>query len=322
MTESHSTEDLVGRGFRVGAFEVHPTLNRIDGPAGSVRLEPRIMAVLVCLARGAGTLVARDTIFRDVWGESGATDDVLSRAISSIRKAFGETSRDARLVETIPKAGYRFTEAPTLLDGPPNGSARVQGEPRLPVEETRRQPSGAKRAWLGWGLLAAAIAALVTAQRGTATAGQVDKPFEAQPQTLSALDGDEIHPAVSPDGERVVYAWRPEGSPSFDLHMRELDGSGPAGATAVTFTSDSQEISPTWSPEGRHLAFIRLNQSGCEVVLLEIERGTETAVHTCGENRYRRVRWSPTGDFLVLRGRATGSSTNRLFRLESGRPSS
>ena len=59
-------------GFILADWEVRPrhgTLTRRDSPASiPVRIEPRVMAVLVCLARHAGEVVTRDEFSADVWG--------------------------------------------------------------------------------------------------------------------------------------------------------------------------------------------------------------------------------------------------------------
>ena len=46
-------------GFRVGAFEVQPLNGRIVGPDGELRVQPKIVDVLVCLASAGGAVVSR-----------------------------------------------------------------------------------------------------------------------------------------------------------------------------------------------------------------------------------------------------------------------
>lgn len=43
--------------FRLGPWRVEPGLNRLSGPAGSVQVEPKLLAVLACLARRSGQVV-------------------------------------------------------------------------------------------------------------------------------------------------------------------------------------------------------------------------------------------------------------------------
>ena len=96
-------------GFRVGEFHyVEPSLNSVTGPAGIIRLEPKIMQVLVCLAAHAGQVVPKERLMRTVWPDTFVGDDVLTRSISELRRVFGDDVKEPRFIQTIPKSGYRF----------------------------------------------------------------------------------------------------------------------------------------------------------------------------------------------------------------------
>ena len=92
--------------FRVGTWEVDPRLNRIRGPDGETRVEPKVMKVLLRLARDPGDPVGKDELLRDIWGV--ATEDVLSRAISHLRRAFSDDAKNPQIIETVYKVGYRL----------------------------------------------------------------------------------------------------------------------------------------------------------------------------------------------------------------------
>lgn len=95
--------------FRVGPVEVDPNSGRISGPAGEQKLDPKVMAVLVRLARGGGRTVRRKDLMRDVWGDVVVTDFALSRCIYQLRKKLAAVARiDQPSVETLPKRGYRL----------------------------------------------------------------------------------------------------------------------------------------------------------------------------------------------------------------------
>ena len=80
-------------GFRIGdAYQVYPSLNSMAGPAGTTRLEPKAIHVLVWLAEYAGQVVASETLMRTVWPDAFVSDDVLTRCISE----FAESSRMMR----------------------------------------------------------------------------------------------------------------------------------------------------------------------------------------------------------------------------------
>ena len=81
--------------FRIGeSYHVAPSLNRVTGPNGITRLEPKVMLVLVCLADHAGQLVPKERLMASVWADTAVGDDVLTRAISELRRLF-EDDREA-----------------------------------------------------------------------------------------------------------------------------------------------------------------------------------------------------------------------------------
>jgi eukaryotic-like serine/threonine-protein kinase len=94
--------------FRIGPWLVQPSLNVISQNGTTVRLEPKVMEVLVCLAQRAGEPVPREELIQAVWPATFVTDDVLKRCISELRRVFEDDAREPRIIETIPKRGYRL----------------------------------------------------------------------------------------------------------------------------------------------------------------------------------------------------------------------
>jgi adenylate cyclase len=71
------------------------------------------MAVLECLANAGGSVVSRNELFDTVWPGALVSDDALTQCIVELRKALGDTARDAKVIETIPKMGFRLV--PTVM---------------------------------------------------------------------------------------------------------------------------------------------------------------------------------------------------------------
>lgn len=94
--------------FRIGDFTVEPARNLVSGPQGTVSIEPKIMDVLCALAEKPGAVWSRSELIDRVWGREYGADESLTRAVSQLRKVFGDTRDEARLLETIPKRGYRL----------------------------------------------------------------------------------------------------------------------------------------------------------------------------------------------------------------------
>jgi DNA-binding winged helix-turn-helix (wHTH) protein/tetratricopeptide (TPR) repeat protein len=102
------TRTELNAGFRLGQYLIEPRQNRIARHDHEVRLEPRVMDVLVCLAERAGEVVSRDSLNEQVWGKLVVTDQAVTNCISELRHHLGDDRSTHRVIETIPKRGYRL----------------------------------------------------------------------------------------------------------------------------------------------------------------------------------------------------------------------
>jgi TolB-like protein/DNA-binding winged helix-turn-helix (wHTH) protein/Flp pilus assembly protein TadD len=98
----------VGTDFRVGAWLVRPSLNTVSHNGASIHLQPKVMEVLVCLARQPGEAIPKDQLLKTIWPDTFVTDDVLVGSISELRRVFEDDAREPRVIQTIPKRGYRL----------------------------------------------------------------------------------------------------------------------------------------------------------------------------------------------------------------------
>jgi DNA-binding winged helix-turn-helix (wHTH) protein len=133
------TSRALQNGFRIGdAYHVDPSLNTVRGPEGTTRLGPKVMLVLLCLAEHAGRMVPKDRLLHAAWADTAVTDDVLTRAISELRRLFEDDPKQPHVIETIPKAGYRLispvtqVDARTLAAPPPSELATLEVKEQSP----------------------------------------------------------------------------------------------------------------------------------------------------------------------------------------------
>jgi TolB-like protein/DNA-binding winged helix-turn-helix (wHTH) protein len=103
-------------GFWVGRWKVEPLKGAITGPDRRPHhLQPKVMDLLICLAKYADQPVTRDELLAEVWGEHAVSDEPLTRAIGELRRALQEDSGHPKYIETIPKRGYRLIAEVRLL---------------------------------------------------------------------------------------------------------------------------------------------------------------------------------------------------------------
>ena len=138
--------DLVGarrRPFQLGDWLVEPTLDRISRDGQFVRLRPRAMDVLICLALASGKLASKQNIIDAVWRTEFVSEHALTQVVAELRSALGDDARNPIYIENIPRRGYRLVAAvtPVAMSVPSSRDAslpfKLQGEdgdhPLLPI---------------------------------------------------------------------------------------------------------------------------------------------------------------------------------------------
>lgn len=135
-------------GFSVAGREVIPLEGRIGAGGAALRVEPKAMAVLLELARHAPQLRTRRQIEQAVWPRGYVSEDVLTRCIGQLRRALGDDARAPRLLETLPRRGYRLCAAVEPIGAAALQAAPVRsgGQPEtllvLPFRHLAAQPEG------------------------------------------------------------------------------------------------------------------------------------------------------------------------------------
>lgn len=121
--------------FVLGSITVRPSLREIGGPGFLETIDPRVMQVLVALARAEGRTVSRDDLIESCWDGLIVGEDAINRCIGRLRKV-AEASGNAFAVETIPRVGYRLQIAKAPPAAPePEHPAPPLAQP-LPAQPT------------------------------------------------------------------------------------------------------------------------------------------------------------------------------------------
>lgn len=120
------------RPFRIGDWLVDPAVGCLTRDGGSVKLEPKVMDLLVHLARRPGRVLSREELEQAVWSGTVVGYDALTSAIIKLRKAFGDDSRHPWLIETVSKKGYRLI-APVADAAAPPAPAAEAGAATVPA---------------------------------------------------------------------------------------------------------------------------------------------------------------------------------------------
>ncbi|HEY0747226.1 MAG TPA: winged helix-turn-helix domain-containing protein [Steroidobacteraceae bacterium] len=94
--------------YKFGAYRLDADGHVLFCNDERVPLTPKALDVLITLVAAQGKAVSTDELLRTVWPGTVVEPGSLTSHISLLRKALGDTGTP-RLIETLPKRGYRFT---------------------------------------------------------------------------------------------------------------------------------------------------------------------------------------------------------------------
>jgi Tol biopolymer transport system component len=114
--------------------------------------------------------------------------------------------------------------------------------------------------------------------------------------------GDNSHPSWSPDGSQIVFQSKRDTNSNllddnFDIYLMNSDGSG----VNILTTHEADDTEPSWSPDGRKIAFLSERSGQDEVYLMgpdgaNLEQLTELSVLKS------ELSWSSNGRYILFEG--------------------
>ena len=297
------------RFLAVGEHVVDVDTLRLLTRPGEPRLTPKAAAVLLQLVRAAGRTLSREDLLNEVWKGTCPTPDVLTQAVTDLRRALGDDLHAPRFVETLPRLGYRLV-APAHVSSTAS-MRRARLHPRRTqlgaVSRRARAIRGAawrcaRRSALSRSSRSASCAiALHRQQAGTAEL----KPrwHVSEQRAITADPGPENFPRISPDGTRVAYSVSDVDRAQCAYRAALADAIARDAADGSRLPGE--ESYPVWSPDGSTIAFARHDGDGCKILLAPALGGSE---------RLHRLR-ATTGGRIIFRGRRMrGTSSRRCHR--------
>jgi len=115
------------RDFAIGPLMVRPSIRRVVCGDQERAVQPRVMQVLVALARAKGGVVSREELVETCWDSVIVGDDSITHCIAKVRQLADCGGDQAFEIETIPRVGYRLTQIS-------DSSSAEDNTPRRPPE--------------------------------------------------------------------------------------------------------------------------------------------------------------------------------------------
>ncbi len=152
-----SPPDL-SRPFRIGEWRIDPTLDEIGRDGRRIKLEPRMMRLLCCLAARPGEVVSINELLDRVWSGVVVGQSSVYQAVAHLRRLLGDTDEAPRYIATIPRKGYRLLAPVQAGDG--EGAAPGDAADTPPQTEPGK-PRASRRSAATIALAAAVLVVLL-----------------------------------------------------------------------------------------------------------------------------------------------------------------
>jgi Tol biopolymer transport system component/DNA-binding winged helix-turn-helix (wHTH) protein len=310
--------------FKFADVEVREREFRLVKAGEVLSVEPKAFRVLLFLLRNPHRLIPKDELLNAVWNDYAVSENSLTRAIATLRRLLGDDIHEPRYIATVPTVGYRFlcnVEATEdgfsgldVADAADVRDQEIHGSPHTPQVQPVVAKAKGLRSMILW--LAPVLLIVIAAFFYVRHISQPPAFYSSVP--LTNYVGSEICPSFAPDGERVAFAWNGEKQDNFDIYVKQI-GDG----TLLRLTSDPKpDLSPAWSPDGRTIAFLRLDsdEKGEILLMSSFAEGParSLAAVTAPLTLYPQskfIAWSPDGKWLAMSDGPSFGGVMSLFLL-------
>jgi Tol biopolymer transport system component/DNA-binding winged helix-turn-helix (wHTH) protein len=267
---------------RFGVFELDVRTGELRKHGVRLKLQQQPLQVLSILLECAGDIVTRDDIQKRLWPEDvyGDFDNSINSSIRKLRDALGDDADSPRFIETLPRRGYRFiapvseeSALPRSLRTAPSEDGSVspasQNGEDLKLSKKRSRRRSRVLVTVILVTLGAGLAFWLLNSKSKSDSGNA--LLRAVP--LTTYPGYEVLPSFSPEGTRVAFSWLQLGHKYPEVYIKLL---GPGEPVRL---SSAGGFGPTWSPDGRFVAFLRpVDLSHAAVVVIPTVGGQEREI--------------------------------------------
>ena len=103
--------------YEFGSFRIDTRERLLLRDGQVVPLTPKVFDTLLVLVANSGHILSKDKVMKEVWPDATVEEANLTKNISTLRKALGETPNKNQYIETIPWRGYRFVANVREVEG-------------------------------------------------------------------------------------------------------------------------------------------------------------------------------------------------------------
>lgn len=113
--------------WQIGEWVADPHDDSLSCRDSTVKIEPRLMQALMCLAQAAPRIVSVEQLLDTVWHGVIVGPASVYQSISQLRRMLGEADPATPYIETVPRKGYRLVASARRIATVPSTDASDRG---------------------------------------------------------------------------------------------------------------------------------------------------------------------------------------------------
>jgi len=247
----HAGHRSILRQFQFDEFRLDPARRELWRGDERLALPPKAFDCIAYLVEHRTRAVGRDELIAAVWGRSEVSDNLLDQVMLRARRTLGDTDEARRMIRTVPRFGYAWVAATTVVEEddrvPAAAPSIAAAAESLPVESAAAPAPARRPRWpfaLALGIAAALLLAGALLWKSSAPPRASGSASQRTTQARLALL---LPVAIEADAK---YAWARLGA--MELIADRLRGAGQAMVPSDNVIALARDLRGT-SPDAREL---------------------------------------------------------------------
>ncbi|KGJ86538.1 winged helix-turn-helix domain-containing protein [Colwellia psychrerythraea] len=253
--------------FKLANVTINPATDEITFDGNTIEIKSMAMKVICYFAAHSEQVITRDNLREDVWQNSTASNHTINNHIYSLRQTLAKLDSQTKFFHTVTgsQSGYRLiatvsqqsqlTTAPTdeITEGSTQ-SSRYTAEYNHSTTDEKTDLNSTrtinKQTYVK-ALIASVLLSLIIVLIYVVN---IPKTYQHS-SVLTTQQGREQSPAISQDGEILIYSNRTSRNSTWELYASKMQA--PLQVQKVFDSGDNKDNFVSISPNKRYIAFIR-----------------------------------------------------------------
>ena len=271
--------------FKVANVTINPATDEISFEGKTIEIKSMAMKVICYFAEHNEQVITRDSLREDVWQNSTASNHTINNHIYSLRQTLAKLDSKTKFFHTVTgsKSGYRLIAKVSQLPQSPifhpsdltKESAQSESYHHVinevdNITNNQREIKNHHRLYLKVLMIIVLVSLIVT----LVYFFNIPKTYQHS-SVLTTQEGREQSPAISQDGEILIYSNRTSRSSTWELYASKMQA--PLQVQKVFNSEHNKDNFVSISPNKRYIAFIRYAKAAKGIYIADFNAKRLTA---------------------------------------------